>query len=506
MKSLFRYRKTALIISVALFVVFFFHLVGSYIYSGGKFVGLPGGSVSVGAVSENIPDPMNPFSYGSDHLGDLMFNMMFRSLVSYNSATGIFEGDLASCDLSDLKKIVCILRDDAIWSDGTPITADDISATFSALGQQVGAKNLRSAFKNISVTNKDKEIVLSSPVQNNRIVEAISYPILRTDMIDQIKNKRLKKENYITSGPFIFDESVPDEQYGFHKISLKKNPNYSQSVWLDRFNFKIFPDAASLERGIETTHIVLLPPNREAMKTPTIFRPEHYSQYEFFGIFFNTDTLDKSIRNILHKHLAKTFQENPLSTAGQIPVESIFEDDPRLIFSGSLTNFADFMKEKGYQKKQDLLAHLSQKPAEKITPTIPDARYFANGNGKSILFSDDPKGEITLYGKIPAATKSVSVNDYILKSYRPGSQKFLYKISRENDNIHPGKNTYTLKLLQKNGEVLSENLTIYHTTNPEEMQKYQAEVTQKLLHEQNTPENIRQRELQKQQKIAKISQ
>lgn len=151
MKSLFAYRKTALIISAILFFVFFLHIIGSYLYSGGKFIGISGGSVSVGVVSNRIPDPLNPLTYGNESLDDLMFNMMFRSLVKYNSETGIFEGDLASCDMSDLKHIACELREDAIWSDATPINTSDIQATFTAFSEKAPTKPLRSAFKNAKI-------------------------------------------------------------------------------------------------------------------------------------------------------------------------------------------------------------------------------------------------------------------------------------------------------------------------------------------------------------------
>lgn len=96
MKSLLRYRKTALIICAVLFGFFFVHLTGAYIYSNGKYVGLPGGSVSIGMVSDadSYPDPMNPLSYGSGAAGradDMIYNLLFRSLIRYNSEKEIFE-------------------------------------------------------------------------------------------------------------------------------------------------------------------------------------------------------------------------------------------------------------------------------------------------------------------------------------------------------------------------------------------------------------------------------
>ena len=61
MKSFLQYRKTALLVCAVLCSFFVVHLVGAYIYSGGKYVGLPGGGVSVGVVSDSNPNPLNHF-------------------------------------------------------------------------------------------------------------------------------------------------------------------------------------------------------------------------------------------------------------------------------------------------------------------------------------------------------------------------------------------------------------------------------------------------------------
>lgn len=70
---------------------FLIHLVGAYIYSDGKYIGLPGGSVSVGAVSDSRPQPLNPLLYGHGKIDDTIYNMLFRSLIRYNSEKEIYE-------------------------------------------------------------------------------------------------------------------------------------------------------------------------------------------------------------------------------------------------------------------------------------------------------------------------------------------------------------------------------------------------------------------------------
>lgn len=175
----------------------------------------------------------------------------------------------------------------------------------------------------------------------------MTYPILRSDVIDQIKNNRLKKESYITSGPFIYDESVDETEYNFHRITLKKNPNYKKTVYLEKFHIKIFPDTAALERGADTVMFVIPPANRQNLSLSARFKPISYANYEFFGLFFHTDKLDKNIRNILHKYLANYFEEKPLDVVTQKPVNSIFQTGSALIGPENLAlNFEGFMSEK----------------------------------------------------------------------------------------------------------------------------------------------------------------
>ena len=98
-------------------------------------------------------------------------------------------------------------------------------------------------------------------------------------------------------------------------------------------------------------------------------------------------------------------------------------------------------------------------------------QYFRNGNAYAILYSDDPAGEISLNGVVPNTTTSVTINGYTLQEYSAGSTAFVYKISTALGTIKDGKNTYNLELTQKDGSVLKETLTIYHTTDKEKIIK-----------------------------------
>ncbi len=486
---------------------FLAHLVWAYIYSDGKYIGLPGGSVSVGVVSGSRPQPLNPFLYGSGNIDDMIYNLMFRGLIRYNSETEIFEWDLAYCDIKDISKIQCKLTDDAIWSDGSSVTNDDVIATFNAFKENAGDADVKAALTKASIkTDADNTIIIESPSKDPSIIEAMSYPILRSDVIDQLKNNRLKKESYITSGPFIFSEATDDTEYNYYNIALEKNPNYKKTVWLDKFRIRIFPDLATLQRGINTVEIIIPPASQEKMNLSKGYTTIPYANYEFFWNFFQTNRMDANLRASLLTHLALRFKESAPEIEGYIPVNSLFLSGAEITGKKTSMDLATFMSEKWYKKKDVLLAEATAiNTIFSGSATIPKLKYFKNGNSAAILYSDDPAWEISLYGKVPASTTSVTINNYTLREYSAGNTDFVYKITTNTGTLKNGKNIYELKLSQKDGSTLSETLTIYHTTDSATMKNYQNEVEASLVAEMNTPEKIAEREAQKQQKITEIN-
>lgn len=507
MKSLLQYRKTALWTCVIVFSIFVVHLAWAYIYTGGKYIGLPGGSVSVGVVSDGHTDPLNPFLYWKWQIDDTIYNLLFRSLIRYNPETEIYEWDLANCDISNLKHIECSLRNDAIWSDNTQITVEDIIKTFEAFSTKAQSSSIRKALTSVSIKQGDNNaIIIESPSVNYNLIEALSYPVLRSDVIDQLKNNRLKKESFITSWPFILEDASDNQEYNFHGIVLAKNPNYQKTVWLNKIRFKFFNDLGSLQRAVSTIEIIIPPASQENLTLGKSYKALEYRNYEFYGAFFNVDTLDKNLRAILLNNLSIRAHEALPNIANNTPVDSIFLSGATISGTKDLPMTLDkFMSEKGYKKKNLLLSEANAVSTTlESGGTIPKLKYFRNGDGASILYSDDPKWEISLFGTIPTTTTSVSINGYTLQEYFAWNPQFVYKISTAGGTLKDGKNTYELKLAQKDGTTLSETLTIYRALDKDVMTWYQQEVQNELLKELNTPEKITEREAEKQAKITKI--
>lgn len=65
------------------------------------------------------------------------------------------EGDIANCNLGkNFSEIKCYIKKDQKWSDGTPISTEDILATYEMLQNNDINKTARKVLENITIQNQ----------------------------------------------------------------------------------------------------------------------------------------------------------------------------------------------------------------------------------------------------------------------------------------------------------------------------------------------------------------
>ena len=146
-------RKNSIRISAIIFGIVFLHLIGVYVYAGGKYIGVPGGSVSVGMIGK-APDILSPLTYGSNVHDTSIFRFVFRGLIRYNPEAETASSDLARCDMTSLEKVTCTLLKDQKWSDGTPIENRDVLATFQALEENASDPQIKTFLEQTAITTQ----------------------------------------------------------------------------------------------------------------------------------------------------------------------------------------------------------------------------------------------------------------------------------------------------------------------------------------------------------------
>jgi len=148
---------------------------------------------------------------------------------------------------TDKKTYTIKIRPDAKWSDGSPITVEDVVFTYKTLSNEAVGAPSYSAYAQIAdvksqgtdivvITLKDVDSRFETSLTAN-IVPAKAFKDMKPEDIGKAKYGTDPKET-LTSGPYLWKEWV-EKQY----ITLEKNPNYwGQKPHIDKVIFKVYAD------------------------------------------------------------------------------------------------------------------------------------------------------------------------------------------------------------------------------------------------------------------------
>ena len=208
----------------------------------------------------DTPDMMRPLSYGKNPADAIVYRFLYRGLIRYNPEDNTAREDLAQCDISRIEKIICTLKPENKWSDNTLIKDEDVIATFRAFAATGSDLSLRTTFRDTRVVQEKANIVFYNPDRDPKVLELLTYPILRSDMIDQVRTLRFSTGGYVTSGQYMFGEQTRDAEYGNDRITLVRNLNTSgNKAWFDKIHFKFFTSPSAIENAEDTLGIIIPP-------------------------------------------------------------------------------------------------------------------------------------------------------------------------------------------------------------------------------------------------------
>ncbi|MDD2694193.1 MAG: ABC transporter substrate-binding protein [Candidatus Gracilibacteria bacterium] len=485
-------RKKGFLFAPIIGLIFLVHLIGVYVYEGGVSMGVSGGSINIGLVGE-APAIPNPIDYTKNKYHDLILKFLFRSLITYDAKKGEYQGDIGTCDIRDLSKIVCELKKNQYWSDGTPIQVEDVIATYQAFRANADTSKMGVFLKSVSFVSSDSgKITITAKEKNSLILDFLMYPIVRSDMLERIKTGRIGQEGYITSGSYKFSEKKKDTEHGYDRVTIERDEKNGGEGWLDKYHFLFFPDLASLERSTDNLSIIIPPVKSEKILLGPRFDPYVYAMYEYIGLFANTDTLSTEMRRQLYGKIAESFSGKIDSS--ERPVQNIFSLQTGTTSPIKLEkNLSDVMRALGYTKPDTQIAALNQQTGFLTGASIDygNTKYFTAPTNKKIYFSEVATGEFLLSGKIPSTTKNVYINNYQLREYSEGSTSFNYRVSLERKNLIEGKNEYILELGDGDGNrTAQDSLTIYFSRDSQVLNSMKEKVDNEYLAVLNSSDKV----------------
>ena len=194
---------------------------------------------------------LNPI-LASDSASFDIINKMFLGLVTTDEFTGETVGELSTgwTVSDDGLTYTFDIRDDVSWTDGTPLTANDIKFTFDAVASELVETPRKSNVElvtSVEATDDTTLVVEFSEVDctalQNLGLGVLPSHAYAADFSD-VMTSELNDAPTITTGPFAFNERVPDSF-----TSLVRNESYYKGAPnMDGWTYQVFADqSAELE-------------------------------------------------------------------------------------------------------------------------------------------------------------------------------------------------------------------------------------------------------------------
>ena len=183
-----------------------------------------------------------PTTFGTPGPSGIM-GLIYDNLLVYTGDNELAESLATSWSAEGPTTYRYTVRDDAVFSDGSPLTVEDVVFTFEMqMDPDLASKELF-LFENIdSVTADGQDVVieLKSPDSSFKFLPAhLGAYIVKKDHVEPNYDSYGTPETLpIGSGPYMVEEFVPDSH-----VSLVRNPHYwGDPPAFDTIRFPVIPD------------------------------------------------------------------------------------------------------------------------------------------------------------------------------------------------------------------------------------------------------------------------
>lgn len=244
-------------------VVFLFAIVQIFWYSDAyetdAFVA--GGDYSEAALGK--VNSMNPL-YATTSSEKVLSKLLFANLFSPDTS-GHQKGELAkSATMDETGKIWTVtLRDNLLWSDGEPITADDIIFTVGLISNSSAKTTISSDFSRVKLEKvDDKTVRFILPSVYLEFKDSLEFPLVPSHLLKDV-NPALVYENSFSmqpvgSGPFVLNalQSSTTGESNMQTIYLNRNGNYYLSdAMLYSFTLKTYENTDDIVAAMKANDV-----------------------------------------------------------------------------------------------------------------------------------------------------------------------------------------------------------------------------------------------------------
>ena len=244
-------------------VVFLFALVQIFWYSDAYETEayVAGGDFSEATLGK--VNSMNPL-YAATSSEKTLAKLLFANLVSAD-ASGHLKGELAkSVTMDETGKIWTVtLRDKLIWSDGEPITADDIVYTVELIKDTTAKTTISADFSHVKIEKvDDKTAQFTLPSTYIDFMDSLEFPLVPSHVLKDISPALVYESEYskkpICSGPFVLNalQASSATDSSMQTIYLSRNNNYFlHDTMLATFTLKTYENTNEILEALRASDV-----------------------------------------------------------------------------------------------------------------------------------------------------------------------------------------------------------------------------------------------------------
>lgn len=314
------------------------------------------------------PPSLDP-AMASDTTSGWILDHMFEGLYTKDKDGKVVLGNAKDVQVSEDGKVYTFtLRDDAKWSDGSQVTAQDYEYAWKrVLNPDTGSSFAfymyyikgaedynkgKGTVKDVGITAKDdKTLVVELNAPLGFFPELLTfwtyYPV-KKDVVEQNKNWAADAEGYPSNGPFQFKTWKHDEY-----VEIVKNDNYwnKDSINLDKITWKMVIDSNTYYQMYKTGELDLiqtLPIDAIAQEKDN----KEYKEVPYFASYMYMFNIEKEpftnekIRKAFAMAIDRKALVENITKAGETPAYSMVPE-------GVKTAEGDFRKVGGDYFKED---------------------------------------------------------------------------------------------------------------------------------------------------------
>jgi ABC-type transport system substrate-binding protein len=286
-----------------------------------------------------------------------LVELLFSGLLKYGK-NGI-EKDLVKDYkiLEDGKTYQFSLREDIFWSDGWPITADDVIFTIEAIQSPDVKSPLRSAWLDVEIERiSEKDLRFKLKETSFTFLENATLKIIPKHLWKEIPFKdfplSILNLKPIGCGPYVLEDLKMNEEGKIKSIELKRNEKYhDQKPKIEKIIFKFFKEKSSLIKSWQKGEIMgFTLPEREDFQNLNCYS---FPSPRYFAVFFNNESNLLKLKNI-RKALNFSINKKEISKNAKIVDSPILPeiygfDLPSKTYQFDLEKAKEILNEEGFK-------------------------------------------------------------------------------------------------------------------------------------------------------------